>query len=161
MVDDQSEAAAPKVGTPVADALESGEEFDLGDGVVEREVVNVAPVPELDDQLDQYDEQLAEERNRTLAASMDAEQTRAQHAELLEQVERGERAVARLEAELAEWVDIEGPVSPDRPTRASFELGQLNPVFDPTFEHAEADAKPEFKRRETQSPTASPSTGWW
>ena len=57
---------------------------------------------QLDDQLDQYDEQLAEERNRTLAASMDAEQTRAQHAELLEQVERGERAVARLEAELAE-----------------------------------------------------------
>ena len=52
---------------------------------------------QLDDQLDQYDEQLAEERNRTLAASMDAEQTRAQHAELLEQVERGERAVARLE----------------------------------------------------------------
>ena len=49
---------------------------------------------QLDDQLDQYDEQLAEERNRTLAASMDAEQTRAQHAELLEQVERGERAVA-------------------------------------------------------------------
>ena len=48
---------------------------------------------QLDDQLDQYDEQLAEERNRTLAASMDAEQTRAQHAELLEQVERGERAV--------------------------------------------------------------------
>ena len=34
MVDDQSEAAAPKVGTPVADALESGQEFDLGDGVV-------------------------------------------------------------------------------------------------------------------------------
>ncbi|WP_346361370.1 hypothetical protein, partial [Bosea sp. (in: a-proteobacteria)] len=57
---------------------------------------------QLDDQLDQYDEQLAEERNRTLAASMDAEQTRAQHAELLEQVERGERAVARLEAELAD-----------------------------------------------------------
>ena len=39
---------------------------------------------QLDDQLDQYDEQLAEERNRTLAASMDAEQTRAQHAGGLE-----------------------------------------------------------------------------
>ena len=57
---------------------------------------------QIDEQLDGLNEQLTEERNRSMVASMDAEQTKAMHKELCEQVSISEVAITKLESELAD-----------------------------------------------------------
>lgn len=57
---------------------------------------------QIDEQLDGLNEQLMEERNRSMVASMDAEQTKAMHKELCEQVSISEVAITKLESELAD-----------------------------------------------------------
>jgi len=57
---------------------------------------------QIDEQLDGYNEQLTEERNRSMVASMDAEQVKLSHTELCQQVDIAEVAITKLESELAD-----------------------------------------------------------
>jgi chromosome segregation ATPase len=57
---------------------------------------------QIDEQLDGYNEQLTEERNRSMVASMDADQVKHTHHELCEQVSISEVAITKLESELAD-----------------------------------------------------------
>lgn len=56
----------------------------------------------LDEEVDQLNEQLMEERNRSLVANMDAEAVKKCNTELNKQVQRAEVTIAKLEAELGE-----------------------------------------------------------